>query len=79
MSERLLSIVSTREVIHLSTEFVYPPIPCRNFDWSAIDGNTYDADYDYESGCYTSTSPHGTGQSEIEAVNDLIEKIEEQA
>ncbi|MGB7023884.1 MAG: hypothetical protein WBD73_08815 [Candidatus Acidiferrales bacterium] len=74
---RLVSIVYSREVIQLSTTFDYPPIPVRNFDWSAIDANTYDADYDYEAGRYTSKSPHGTGASELDAINDLLDQIEE--
>jgi hypothetical protein len=38
---RLLSVVSTQQEIELSTEFVFPPIPSRSMDWSAIDANTY--------------------------------------
>lgn len=26
----------------ISTAFVYPPIPDRRFDWSAVDDDTYD-------------------------------------
>jgi len=74
---RLFSIVSTRATVELSTEFVCPPIPFRGFDWSAIDSNTYDADFDYESGCFTSKSPQGTGATEFEAINDLLDQIEE--
>lgn len=47
------------------TEFVYPPIPDRRFDWSAIDDNTYDGE-----GC-----PIGRGATEQEAIDDLLDKI----
>jgi hypothetical protein len=74
---RHASLVATREEIELITTFVYPPIPIRSMDWSAIDGNTYDADYDYEAGCYVSHSPHGTGPTELAAINDLFDQLEE--
>ena len=45
---RLVSLIATREVLHLSTCFDYPPIPIRSLDWSAIDSNTYDASYEGE-------------------------------
>lgn len=52
------------------TEFVYPPIPVRSFDWSA----TYD---DYDVDCdgdgFFSNCPVGRGATEAEAVLDLIE------
>ena len=51
----------------IRTEFVYPPIPIRTFDWSAIDDDTYDGP----------GSPMGTGRTEQEAVADLLEQIEE--
>ena len=44
------------------TSFDYPPIPIRQFDWSAIDDNTYDGE-----GCRI-----GHGATEAEAVVDLI-------
>jgi hypothetical protein len=51
----------------IKTEFVYPPIPIRTFDWSAIDDDTYDGP----------GSPVGTGATEPEAIADLIEQINE--
>ena len=51
----------------IETSYEYPPIPMRNFDWSAIDSSTYDG-----MGC-----PVGRGRTEIEAVRDLLEQIEE--
>lgn len=56
------------------TEFVYPPIPSRNMDWSAVTDN-YDCDCD-ESG-YFSHCPIGYGRTEIEAMDDLIEQLED--
>ena len=76
---RLLSIVMNRKQMELSTEFVYPPIPCRNSDWSAIDSNTFDADYDCESGSFVTRCPIGRGATESEAIEDLLDQMEEHA
>ena len=51
----------------IRTEYVYPPIPIRQFDWSAVDDDTYDGP-----GC-----PIGTGATEQEAIDDLLRQIEE--
>lgn len=53
--------------IKIRTENVYPPIPIRDFDWSAVDDNTYDGE-----GC-----PIGWGGTEQAAINDLIEQLSE--
>jgi hypothetical protein len=50
----------------IRTEFVYPPIPDRQFDWSAVDDDTY------EPGC-----PIGSGRTELAAVKDLVQQLEE--
>lgn len=50
----------------IRTEFVHPPIPDRQYDWSAIDDETYD-----EGGKV------GFGRTEAEAVADLKEQLEE--
>lgn len=48
------------------TENVYPPIPDRRWDWSAVfDG--------YEPG-----DPIGRGPTEEAAIEDLLEQIEEE-
>ena len=52
----------------LRTEYVYPPIPIRSFDWSAIDDDTYDGP----------GSPVGHGPTEQAAIDDLMEQLEEQ-
>lgn len=51
----------------IRTEYVYPPIPIRDFDWSAVDDDTYDGP-----GC-----PIGSGRTKQEAIDDLLEQIEE--
>jgi hypothetical protein len=50
--------------LKIHTEFVYPPIPIRQFDWSAVTDN-------YEPGC-----PIGYGPTEREAIDDLLSQIE---
>jgi hypothetical protein len=51
------------------TEHVYPPIPVRDFDWRAVDDDTYDGP----------GSPIGYGRTEAAAIADLLEQIEERA
>lgn len=54
------------------TNFDYPPIPVRSFDWSAVlDG--YDGAPD-ATGIYSMV---GHGATEQEAIDDLKEQIEE--
>lgn len=50
----------------IRTTYVYSPIPIRQFDWSAIDDDTYEPG-----------RPIGTGATEQEAVADLLQQIEE--
>lgn len=50
----------------IKTSYIYPPIPIRQFDWSAIDDDTYDGE-----GC-----PVGYGATEAEAINDLKEQLD---
>ena len=78
MSERRVSVLATRKEIMLSTSPVFPPIPTRAYDWSAIDANTYDiAGYDGETGYAYSTSPQGSGATEQEAIDALLIELEE--
>jgi hypothetical protein len=56
----------------IRTTHVYPPIPVRSFDWSAVDDDTYDADCDQDG--FFSTSPIGWGATEAEAIADLKEQ-----
>jgi hypothetical protein len=73
-----MTIIATRQEISLQTTFVYPPIPSRSNDWSAIDENTYDASYEGEdeTGHHWSSSPAGTGETEAEAIEDLLNQLE---
>lgn len=59
----------------IATEFVYPPIPNRDFDWQAIDADTFDAEY--IDGVAHTSCPVGHGRTEAEAIADLLEKIED--
>jgi hypothetical protein len=49
--------------------FDYPPIPIRNYDYHAVDYNTYD-------GAEDSHCPIGHGATAEEAINDLKEQME---
>jgi hypothetical protein len=51
----------------IRTSYIYPPIPIRQFDWSAVDDN-------YEPG-----DPIGYGATEQEAIENLKQLIEEMA
>lgn len=55
--------------MNIRVTYVYPPIPDRRFDWSAVDDATYDGP-----GC-----PIGTGATEREAVMDLYEQVYQDA
>lgn len=50
------------------TDFVYPPIPLRDFDWSAV----FD-DYD---GAEDANCPIGRGPTEQAAIADLLDQHE---
>ena len=53
----------------IHTTFVYPPIPIRDFDWSAIDDQSYDGP----------GSPLGQGPTEAAAIADLLQQITDEA
>lgn len=67
--------------MRIVTTFVCPPIPSRNFDWSAIDADTYDASYEGEdeNGSHWKSSPRGFGATEQEAKDDLREQLTSQS
>jgi len=50
----------------IRTENVYPPIPIRKFDWSAIDDRRYGGE---------PSDPVGWGATEQEAIDDLLDQI----
>ena len=62
----MLLIEAAAHGIKIETENVFPPIPTREFVWSAIDGNTYDGE-----GCKI-----GRGVTEADAIRDLLEKMD---
>lgn len=53
--------------IRVRTEHVYPPIPVREWDWSAVDDKTYDGP----------GNPIGWGRTEQAAIDDLINQIQD--
>ena len=67
--------IQTINGIKVRTTFEYPPIPVRDMDWSAIDDDTYDCDCDQDG--FFSTSPIGRGSTEQEAIQDLMDQLEE--
>lgn len=58
----------------IHTSFDYPPIPVRNMDWSAVTDN-YEAESDSEG--WWSSHPVGHGETEREAIDDLLEQMAE--
>lgn len=53
--------------VKIKTEFVYPPIPLRQFDWCVYDDDTYDGP----------GSVIGHGRTEQEAIDDFKQSWEE--
>jgi hypothetical protein len=52
------------------TDFIYPPVPSRQFDWCAVTDNYDGADGGNE--------PIGYGPTEAAAIADLIEQLEDE-
>jgi hypothetical protein len=50
----------------IHTDYWAKPIPMRQFDWSAIDEDTYEG-----------TGPVGYGKTEQEAIDDLMQQVDE--
>lgn len=65
------SVRAARLGVKVRTNFDYPPIPDRSMDWSAITD-----DYD---GAEDSHCPVGRGPTELAAVADLLDQVEERA
>ena len=63
----------------ITVSAVFPPIPTRNFDYCAIDSDTYDASYEGEdeNGHHWKSSPVGHGATEAEAIEDLLDQLAE--
>ena len=56
--------------MNIKTDFIYPPIPIRQFDYQAVDEDTYDPDPEAH-------SPVGWGRTEADAIADLKSQLEE--
>lgn len=52
--------------LKIRTEHVYPPIPVREWDWSAVDDSTYEPG-----------GPIGWGRTEQAAIENLIDDIQQ--
>jgi hypothetical protein len=65
MTEQMTFRAGERAV-NIRVSYAPPPIPDRNFDWVAIDDDTYDGE-----GC-----PIGYGRTKEAAVADLVEQID---
>jgi hypothetical protein len=50
--------------VKIKTDYWIKPIAMRNFDWTAVDDDTYDG-----------TGPVGSGRTRDEAIADLLEQI----
>lgn len=57
----------------ISTYHVYPPIPIRQYDWCAVDDDTYDGAPDS-----TTRNQIGYGTTPEEAIADLRSILEEE-
>ncbi len=60
----------------IKTTYICPPIPTRNFDWSAVYDN-FDASFEGsdENGDHWKSSPQGFGATEQEAIDDLLSQV----
>lgn len=65
MADKIVGVERRRRDVKVKTRYEFPPIPVRDFDWVAIDDDTY------EPGC-----PVGYGRTEREAVSDLLDQLE---
>lgn len=59
----------------ITTNYDYPPIPERGWDWSAVDSDTYDGAED----SHPDNQIVGRGRTELDAINDLVEQLTEAA
>lgn len=57
----------------IRTDYWKKPVPFRNFDWDAIDADTYDGAPD----AGPRSQVIGYGATEQEAIDDLLEKLAE--
>lgn len=57
------------------TEFVYPPIPIRSFDWAATLDNYDLTTWDADTPAVGPRTVIGEGRYEMQAVCDLIQRL----
>lgn len=62
--------IHQRNGIRIRTEFIYPPIPDRRFDWVAVDDETFDGAPDGKT-----RNDRGFGETEDEAIENLLEIV----
>jgi hypothetical protein len=55
------------------TSYDFPPIPCRDADWSAIDADAYDGAHD----SHPRNRVIGRGATEAAAIADLLAQLED--
>jgi hypothetical protein len=55
--------------MNIITRHEFPPVPCRDWDYSAIDSDTYDGP----------GSPLGEGPTKEAAIADLLEQLADDA
>jgi hypothetical protein len=68
-STRDVALAAAHDGVRISTDYSFPPIPIRQFDWCAYDDNTYDGP----------GSILGHGRTEQEAIDDLTQQLSEAA
>jgi len=64
--------------VNIKVTAVFPPIPTTNFDYCAVDDDTYDASYEGEdeNGSHWKVSPSGSGATELDAVLSLLDSLD---
>ncbi len=63
-------MMADRQPPTIRTDYWAKPIPLRQFDWTAVDDDTYD-------GAPDSHCPIGYGATEQDAIDDLLIQIDE--
>ena len=67
-----MNVETIKKEYQIKTCFDYPPIPVRDFDWSAYFDNTYEPpDVDGVGGDIV-----GVGKTEVDAIEDLLSQWE---
>lgn len=67
MALHIINDARVRTSVRIRTDYIFPPIPVRSFDWQAT-GDSYEPGH-----------PIGHGRTEQEAIEDLLEQMEDAA